>query len=317
MLITNQMMNIAQSMQRAYSSPFAIIRVAWLAFVTITITPSPITPMIRGIFPENTFRGKVCLLQDLKSGDENAKGEIYKKDFLARFFLVIQIFYASRFLYRMTRYINGQCPAGKMCSIGKYQRNVLGLESTFWAGLSGSCFMLLQNIVRIVTEQNLNRWDAFYANFILLDSLIYLFYISIFSFACSLKDIPSVSDTPRKVVFYVSRPREWEPRRPKQQFEGSASLQVQASSSSQIVRRERFKVPMMMQKTVDSSFGAVQHFVTIHQSPNPCHQNQNRGHQDKKPNVRIPKLTHIKEYASADRQLTKTSKHRFSYFTKN
>ena len=274
--------------------------------------------MIGGIFPQNTFRGKVCLLQDLKGGDdENSKEEIYKKDFLARFFLVIQIFYAARFLYRMTRYINGQCPAGKMCSIGKYQRNILGLWSTFWAGLSGSCFMLLQNCVRIVTEQNLNRWDAFYANFILLDSLIYIFYISIFSFALSLKDIPSVSDVPRKVVFYVSRPSEWEPRRPKKHYQDSASLQAQGSSSSQIVKAEIHEVPTMMRKTEDSSFGAVQHVVTIHQSENSCHQNQNRANQDKKPNVGIPKLTHVREYASAHRQLPKTSKHRFSYLTKN
>ena len=272
-----------------------------MAFVTITVTPSPITPMIGGIFPEKTFRGKVCLLQDLKRGDE----KIYKKDLFARFFIAIQIFYATRFLYRMTRYINGQCPGGKMCSIGKYRRNVLGLKSTFWAGVSGSCFLLLQNFVRIVTEHNLSRWHAFYANFIILDSLIYLFYISIFSFA-RLKDLPSVSDTPRNVVFYVSRPTEWEPRRPKNQFKDSFRV---AGKRTQVLKPEGFEGPMM-RKTVDSSFGAAQQFVTIYRSPNSFCQDTNR-------NIRIPKLTHVRENASADRQKQKTSTHRFIYLKKH
>ena len=262
---------MAKCKKSIFLTVLAISRLAWLAFVTITLTPSPITPMIGGLFPENTFRGKVCLLQDLKAGDEKA-GEIYKKDFFVRFFIVIQIFYAARFLYRMTRYIDEQCPGGKMCSIGKYRRNILGLKSTFWAGISGSCFLLLQNIVRIVTEHNLAKWQAFYANFIFLDSLIYLFYFLIFSFAL-LRDIPSVSDTPRKVVFYVSKPTELEPRRPKNQL------------------------------------------FTIYQSPNSSH--QKIGHQDKNLNVRIQKLTLVREFASADKQLPQTSKHRFIYLTKN
>ena len=240
-----------------------------MAFVTITVTPSPITPMIKGIFPEKTFRGKVCLLQHLQ--DE----EIYKKDFLSRCFIVIQIFYATRFLFRMNRYINGRCPGGKMCSIGKYRRNIVGLNPTFWFGVSGSCFLLLQNLVRILTH-GLSRWQAFYANFILLDSLIYLFYISIFCFAC-IEDIPSVSETSKTVVFYVSRPTVLEPRRPKR-FQDPVP-----GTSTQIIR------------------------------PKECHQ-QNK---NKNLNIKIPKLTHVRAHASAEMQLPSTSKqHRFIYLTK-
>ena len=190
------------------------------------------------------------LHQDRDEGDE----EIYKKEFFVRFFLLIQIFYSVRFLYRMTRYINGQCPGGKMSSIGKYRRNILGLKSTFWAGVSGSLFPLIQNILRTVTEHSLSRWHAFYANFIILDSLLYLFYISIF-FVASLKDLPSVSDPPRKTTFYASRPTELEPRRPKTQFKVSGLPPVPNNSSTQIVKPEGFEEVSMMQKTVESSFG--------------------------------------------------------------
>ena len=267
-----------------------------MAFVTITVTPSPITPMIKGIFPEKTFRGKVCLLQHLQ--DE----EIYKKDFLSRCFIVIQIFYATRFLFRMNRYINGRCPGGKMCSIGKYRRNIVGLNPTFWFGVSGSCFLLLQNIVRIITH-GLSRWQAFYANFILLDSLIYLFYISIFCLAC-IEDIPSVSETSKTIVFYVSRPTVLEPRRPKR-FQNPSPDPV-PGTSTQIVRPGGFEL-LRLQRTAFPSMGTVQ------RSPKACHQ-QNK---NKNPNIKIPKLTHVKAHASAEMQLPSTSKqHRFIYLTK-
>ena len=195
-----------------------------------------------------------------------------------------------------------------MSSIGKYRRNILGLKSTFWAGVSLTAFPLVQNIVRTVTEHNLSRWQAFYAHFIFLDSLLYLFCTSIFWVAC-LKEVPSVSDTPRKVTFYVSRPTEWEPRRPKSKFKDAVSLPVPGKSSTQIVKPEGFEVVPIWRKTVDSSFGA----VTIYQSPNSSLQKIGH-HQDK---IRRPKLTHVRESTSADRKIPKISKHRFIYFTKH
>ena len=293
----------------------SFFRLAWAAFVTITITPGHIAPMFDGLFPEKHFRGKVCMLQDLQAGNEKEDGEIYKKDFFLRFCIVIQIFYAVKFYIQMTRYINGQCPGGKMSSIGKYRRNILGLQTTFWAGVSGSCFLLLQNLVRFVSVHYLSRWHAFYANFIMLDSLIFLFYVSIFCFVC-LKDIPSVSDPPRRIVFYVSRPTVLEPRRPRNQVQDSEfrvagqSTQNAKDKSAQIVTPEEFEEVSIMRKTVDPAFGARHQSFTIYRSPNSCGQKSN--HQDGKLNVRIPKLTHVREYKGADRQKQKTSKQSLS-----
>ena len=256
------------------------------------------------------------MLQDLnQDGDERVE-EIYKKDFFVRFFLLIQIFYSVRFFYRMTRYTKGQCPRGKMSSIGKYQRNILGLKSTFWAGVSGSLFPLIQNILRTVTEHALSRWHAFYANFIILDSLLYLFYISIFLVA-SLKDVPSVSDPPRKTTFYASRPTKLEPRRPKTQFKVSGLPPVPNSSSTQIVKREGFEEVQMMQKIVKSSFGGPQqHLVTIYRSPSSC--GQKKGYQDEKiKNNRRAKLIKVREYAGEGSEKPKTSARQFIYLTKH
>ena len=247
------------------------------------------------------------MLQDLKAGDEKEDAEIYKKDFFARFCIVIQIFYTVKFYFRMTR-CNGQCPGGKMSSIGKYRRNILGLETTFWAGVSGSCFLLLQNLVRFVSVNYLSRWHAFYANFIMLDSLIFLFYVSIFCFVC-LKDIPSVSDPPRKIVFYVSRPTVLEPRRPRNQVAGQRTQNAK-DKSAQILTPEEFEEVPMMRKTVDPAFGARHQSFTIYRSPNSC--GQKRDHQDGKLNVRKPKLTHVREYKGADKQKQKTSKQSLS-----
>ena len=297
----------------------SFFRLAWAAFVTITITPGHIAPMFDGLFPEKHFRGKVCMLQDLQAGNEKEDGEIYKKDFFLRFCIVIQIFYAVKFYIQMTRYINGQCPGGKMSSIGKYRRNILGLQTTFWAGVSGSCFLLLQNLVRFVSVHYLSRWHAFYANFIILDSLIFLFYVSIFCFVC-LKDIPSVSDPPRKIVFYVSRPTVLEPRRPRNKLQEDSEFrvagQITQNAKDKILTPEEFGEVPMMRKTVDPAFGAPHKFVTIYQSSNSCGQKRDN-HQDGKVNVRKPKLTHVREYNGAEGQELKTSIHKFVYLKKH
>ena len=119
--------------------------------------------------------------------------------------------YTLRFVHKANSFVEGQCPGGKMCAIGKYRRNVLSLKSTFWAALSGSIFPSLDYFVRFLTR-SLSKWPAFYVNFIFLDSLLYLFYIILF-LVSQVEDIPSVVETPRRTTFYVSKPRQLEPRR--------------------------------------------------------------------------------------------------------
>ena len=184
-----------------------IIRLAWLVFVTIALTPSPITPIIKGGFPQNTFRGQVCLLQEKNEKNQ----ENFKKGFLERFPQVVEIIYTMRFVRQVNKFVDGQCPGRKMSSIGKYRRNILGLQSTFWAALFGAFFPLLDYFVRFLSR-TLTKWQAFYVNFVILDSIVYLFYVSILVVAW-MHHIPNLKETPRRIVFYVSKPQKLEPRR--------------------------------------------------------------------------------------------------------
>ena len=58
----------------------------------------------------------------------------------------------------------------------------------------------------------MSKWQAFYINFIFLDSIVYLAFVSILVVA-QLQSIPSIIETPRRTVFYVSKPQKLEPRR--------------------------------------------------------------------------------------------------------
>ena len=190
-----------------YDLPDLVFRLAWLVFVTIALTPSPITPIIKGGFPQNTYRGQVCLLQEKIEGNQ----ENFKKGFLERFPQIVEIIYTLRFVHKVNKFVDGHCPGRKMSSIGKYRRNILGLQSTFWAALCGASFPILDYFVRFLS-QSFSKWEAFYVNFIILDGIVYLFYVSILVVAW-LQDIPSLKETPRRIVFYVSKPQKIEPRR--------------------------------------------------------------------------------------------------------
>ena len=178
-----------------------------MVFVTIALTPSPITPILRGGFPQNTYRGQVCLLQEKIEGNQ----ENFKKGFLERFPQIVEIIYTLRFVHKVNKFVDGHCPGRKMSSIGKYRRNILGLQSTFWAALCGASFPVVDYFVRFLS-QSLNKWEAFYVNFFILDGIVYLFYVSILVVAL-MEDIPSLKEGPRRIVFYVSKPQKLEPRR--------------------------------------------------------------------------------------------------------
>ena len=194
--------NSTPSVRCAFGNVSLIYRLAFGVFLIISLTPELITPLIKGAFPQNTIRGKICLLR----GEE-----VSAKGFLIRLPQLVQMSYTLRFVHKANSFVEGQCPGGKMCAIGKYRRNVLSLKSTFWAALSGSIFPSLDYSVRFLTR-SLSKWPAFYVNFIFLDSLLYLFYIILF-LVSQVEAIPSVVETPRRTTFYVSKPRQLEPRR--------------------------------------------------------------------------------------------------------
>ena len=79
--------------------------------------------------------------------------------------MILIIFYILRFVFKAKSFVHGQCPGGKMCSIGKFRRNVLGLSATTFVALFLQCFFCALTFIRELT-QDLDESKAFFVNFV-------------------------------------------------------------------------------------------------------------------------------------------------------
>ena len=136
--------------------------------------------------------------------------------YIMKFGLVVQLLYTLSFVRRIRKYVLGQCPGNNLSSIGRYRRNVVDLRWEFWCSVLGSSFPGLDYVVRKISMTQTPKF-AFFVNFVLLDSMLYLFFI-IFFFSVSRLPIPSKKKAQQKCSFYVfPQPQEYlEPRRSEQ-----------------------------------------------------------------------------------------------------
>ena len=180
---------------------------AWVTFLSIEFTMFAVTPIIRGDFHYSTSRGRICIMVTNIGEDKEDTLQI----FIMKFGLVVQLVYTLRFVKRIRKYVQGQCPRNILSSIGRYRRNVVDLRLEFWCSVLGSCFPGIDYAVRKIS-MNQTPAVAFFVNFVLLDGLLYLFFVSFF-FALSRCEIPSRKVVLKNYSFYVSRPQQLEPRR--------------------------------------------------------------------------------------------------------
>ena len=180
----------------------------WVALVTFGLIPFAITPIMLGNFPtQDSYRKQLCLgvlVHEKNEKDANPFG--------TRITMVIMVFYILRFVHKVKSFVHGQCPGGKMCSIGKFQRNVISLRMTTFIALILHCFFFVLTFIRELT-QNLDKSKAFFVNFVVFDGLIYLLAFCVFIFARN-HDMPTRKDAAKKVDFYVSKVQVLQPRRP-------------------------------------------------------------------------------------------------------
>ena len=180
----------------------------WVALVTLGLIPFAITPIMLGKFPtQDSYRKQLCLgalVFEKEEKDANPFG--------TRILMVLMIFYILRFVCKAKSFVHGQCSGGKMCSIGKFQRNVIGLRITCFVALILPCLIFVLTFIRELT-QNMDKTKAFFVNFVLFDGLIYLLAFGIFLFARS-HDIPTRKDAAKHVDFYVSKVQVLKPRKP-------------------------------------------------------------------------------------------------------
>ena len=175
--------------------------------------------------------------------------------YIMKFGLVVQFLYTLSFVKRIRKYVFGQCPGNNFSSIGRYRRNIVNLRWEFWCSVLGSCFPGVDYVVRKISMSQ-NPTFAFIVNFVLLDSVLYLFFV-IFFLSVRREPIPSKEEAPKKCSFYVSKPRYLEPRRSKQ-IASSLALEERLIS----VRKCQFPNIPLIRKTVPQPEGNMKYRVT-------------------------------------------------------
>ena len=183
---------------------------AWSTFVVIELIVFAATPIFRGNIYQSSSRGRICAVlvnhDDVLDDQEDSVKISYTK-----FGLIVQLFYTIRFVRRIRRFVMGQCPRNILSSIGKYRRNVANLYWEFWCSVLWSFFPSIDFTLRKISMAYIPHF-AFFVNFVLIDSVLYLFFILLFLALCQ-SDIPSKVET-KKHPFYVTDPKHLEPRRP-------------------------------------------------------------------------------------------------------
>ena len=207
----------------------------WVALVLFGLIPFAITPIMLGNFPtQNSYRKQLCL--GVLVFEKNEKD---KNPFGTRITMVLAVFYILRFVHKVKSFVHGQCPGGKISSIGKFQRNVISLRMTSFIALILHCFFFVLTFMRELT-QNLDKSKAFFVNFVVLDGFVYLLAFCIFIFARN-HDMPTRKDAAKNVDFYVSKVEVMQPRRP-EYFNAPSQCLRQVDTLVVPKRPDKFKI---------------------------------------------------------------------------
>ena len=183
----------------------------WLAWVIFLVNGLvPFIPFLSGTFPWSTRRGQLCL-GDLAFGENKNITKISQHLFFY-FKMILMAFYGVRYLHKVKKYLRSQCPRQKMSSIGKYQRNIIGLSTTCLIFVLLHCFALAILFFRLFAK-NMDVSIAFCVNLI-CESFLYLVYLAIFIFV-RRGDLPTRKEAARCVEFNIAKKvKALEPRRP-------------------------------------------------------------------------------------------------------
>ena len=271
--------------------------------MAIELNIYPFTPIIKGTYPQATPLGEICL-QNLISHDDK-KEENNPRLLGLSIGLIMQFIYTLFFYWRVRRYVKGYGP--KLCAIGKYKRNCETLKTTTCSAILGCCFPNFSYIFRDVITRS-DRFARFVAQFLFVDTCIDLFYTSLFFFYAN-EDIPNMEETPRRIIFYVSRPTKIEPRRQEGSFSimpcinginsTSSTLESAPSSRTCVVKPSDFEIPMV--RATRNERRVTLYHATF-QKKVPKDQNL------KGPTVKVPKVTQVRPYWSEEDQVKKQEK---------
>ena len=85
--------------------------------------------MITGHFPDEMMTGKICLQLEIDD-DKQFEKENNKYVMFAVAFGFIGLVIVKYYNFRVTRFLSGFCPQGRLSCIGVYKRNVISLSDT-------------------------------------------------------------------------------------------------------------------------------------------------------------------------------------------
>ena len=187
----------------------------WLITISyLLVAVNSQQPMyFKGTFPQDSFRGKVCLMYPINDGPTAQKPNKREGTFLIwGFIAIIYVFYLAS---RCNRLIKAMCPGKKMSCIGRYKRNVLSYRETCALSIAWSFNSMLSPVITgllknlYFSPRAVIMIDTFYYEF------TYQVVTLIIVFILSKRDLPVHSKPPKISQFYVhTPPKLLEPRRP-------------------------------------------------------------------------------------------------------
>ena len=97
--------------------------IVFAAFFCLGIFLHPIVPIMRGTF-EDVTQGRICMLRPIEAVNynDNSSAPSY---LIPVFPAAIAAVYSQYFSYKVSKFISGICPNGRMAAIGKYRRNLI------------------------------------------------------------------------------------------------------------------------------------------------------------------------------------------------
>jgi hypothetical protein len=123
------------------------------AFILVLLGTYPTSHQLRGIYPEGTKRGKICLQlnfpEDKDFLDEGLKLRIINVIFPFLFGIAILLLNM-----KVKRFLAGHCPRKRMSCIGVYQRNVITYTQTTWLMLCWVLSAFLDALLILLVELN-------------------------------------------------------------------------------------------------------------------------------------------------------------------
>ena len=123
---------------------------------------------------------------------------------------MLQLIYTVWYYWRSQRYARRYGP--RLCAIGMYRRNCNSLKTTTIFALIGCVFPNIKMSARDMILDS--KTHAQYVAQFLFGDICYDVIFVVLFFLSAKEDIPSEKETPRRTIFYVSKPKTLEPRRP-------------------------------------------------------------------------------------------------------